>query len=56
MVLVGVANDGEKSLDVEVVKLWEPKDINHFGDVIFFKHEKTYYSMKSIEFKKIFNK
>mgnify|MGYP000573622460 FL=1 len=54
-VLVGIANEGETNLDVEVVKKWEPKDINYFGEVVFFKHDKTYFSMKRDVFKKVFN-
>jgi hypothetical protein len=54
-VKLGVANAGETNLDVDVVKTWIPKNINHFSDVVFFKHEKIYYSMKRVDFKKIFN-
>ena len=56
MVLVGVANEGEIHVDVEQVKLWEPKNINYIGEVVFFKNDGTYYSMKRDVFKKIFNK
>ncbi len=55
LVRIAIANEGEKPFDVEVVKTWEPKNINYFSDVVYFKVEKTYYSMKSVEFKKIFN-
>ena len=55
IVNVGVANEGEITLDVDIVKNWVPKDINYFGDVVFFKNEKTYYSMKRMDFKRIFN-
>jgi hypothetical protein len=52
---VGIANEGEISLDVDIVKTWTPKNINYFGDVVFFKQDKTYYSMKRADFKRIFN-
>ncbi len=55
IVAVGVANEGEINLQVEHVKGWEPKNINYIGDVVFFKNGKTYYSMKQIDFKRIFN-
>jgi hypothetical protein len=55
VVTIGVANNGEQNMDVDNIKLWEPKDINYFGDVVFFKHDKTYYSMKRVDFKRIFN-
>lgn len=55
MILVAMANEGEINIDVEVVKTWVPKDINYFGEVVFFKHDKTYFSMKRDVFKKVFN-
>jgi hypothetical protein len=56
MVKVGEANNGELNLDIDVVKTWDPKDINYIGLIVFFKNEKTYYSMTRDDFKKIFNK
>ena len=55
IVAVGVANEGEINLQVEQVKDWQPKNINYIGDVVFFKQDKTYYSMKRVDFKRIFN-
>jgi hypothetical protein len=55
IVTVGVANNGQENMLVENVKTWEPKDINYFGDVVFFKQDKTYFSMKRVDFKRIFN-
>jgi len=54
-VLVGFANEGELNLEVEIVKKWEPKDINFIRDVVFFKSDDSYFSMKTIDFKRIFN-
>lgn len=56
IIKVGVANKPEQNLDVEVLKLWEPKNINYFNDVAYFKYSDTYYTMKREDFKRIFNK
>lgn len=56
IVKVGVANEGEQNIDVEVVKLWEPKNINSFGVTTFFSVDGKYLSMTREDFKKIFNK
>lgn len=55
-VSVGVANETERNFDVEILKTWEPKNINYFSDTVYFKHEDTYYSMKRQDFDKIFKK
>jgi hypothetical protein len=54
-VRVGFANEGEQNLKVEVVAKWTPKNINYIGDTVFFKNEDTYFSMKTADFKRIFN-
>jgi hypothetical protein len=54
VVRVGVANDGELTLPVSEVKEWEPKKINYMGDVVYFKAGDTFYSMKTVDFKQIF--
>jgi hypothetical protein len=54
VVRVGVANEGELTLPVEVVKEWEPKKINYMGEVVYFKAGDKFYSMKTLEFKQIF--
>jgi hypothetical protein len=54
IVKVGVANEGERNLELELVEKWEPKDIHYIGTTAFFKHEKTYYSMNREDFKRIF--
>jgi hypothetical protein len=51
-----VANETEKNFDVEILKTWEPKNINYFGDTVYFKNGDTYYSMKRQDFDKIFKK
>jgi hypothetical protein len=55
-VMVGVANEGEKSFDVEELKTWQPKNINYFSDVVYFSNDKIYYSMKRTTFDQIFKK
>ena len=55
IVKVGFANDGEQNLKVEVVEKWTPKNINYVGDTVFFKNGDSYFSMKMIDFKRIFN-
>jgi hypothetical protein len=55
IVKLGVANEGEINLSVSVVKEWVPTNKTQFGDTVFFKQEDTYYSMKVIDFNKIFS-
>lgn len=55
IVKLGVANEGEINLSVSVVKEWVPTNKTQFGDTVFFKQEDTYYSMKVVEFNKIFS-
>lgn len=55
IVKVGMANQGELNLEVDVVKQWKPKNINHIGTTVFFKNDDTYFSMTREDFKKIFN-
>jgi hypothetical protein len=54
MIMVGVANEGEFSFNVEDIKLWEPKNITHSGLTVLFKHEDKFYLMKREDFKRIF--
>ena len=55
-VLVGIANEGEQRFEIEIVEKWEPKNITYVGDTVFFKHDNSYFSMKSMDFRNIFNK
>jgi len=54
-VLVGIANEGEQRFEIDIVKKWNPTNINYIGDTVFFKADGSYFSMKTIEFRKIFN-
>jgi hypothetical protein len=55
LVRVGFANEGERNLEVDLVKEWKPKNVNYIGDTVFFKNGDTYFSMKTVDFKRIFN-
>ncbi len=54
--MLGVANEGEKSFEIEVLKTWQPKNVNYFSDVVYFSNDKIYYSMKRVLFDQIFKK
>jgi len=54
VVKVGVANSGEKNLEVDIVEKWEPKEINYIGTTVFFKHIDTFFSMTRDDFKRVF--
>jgi hypothetical protein len=51
---VGVANEGETIIPISVLEKWEPKNITQFGDTVFFKQDDTYYSMKVLDFRKLY--
>jgi hypothetical protein len=51
---VGVANEGETVLPVSVLEKWEPKNVTQIGDTVFFKQDDTYYSMKVVDFRKLY--
>jgi len=53
-VSVGIANEGELNLDIDVVKAWVPKEVNAFGDTVFFRNDTTFVSMKRTDFVKFF--
>lgn len=53
-VLVGVANDGQQNIPLEVVEKWNPEKLSFFGETVFFKADDTYFSMKKIDFCNIF--
>jgi hypothetical protein len=53
-ILIGVPNEGELSFNLEDVKSWKPTDISKLGEVVYFKHDDTYYSMKTLVFNEIF--
>ena len=55
IVKVAIANEGEINLDIEIVSKWEPKDMHYFSDTVFFKNGDVYFSMKRVDFKRIFN-
>jgi hypothetical protein len=55
-VRVGIANEGEINIGLDIVEKWEPTNIKYFSEIVFFKVDNTLYSMNIMEFKKIFNK
>ena len=55
IVTLGIANTGEKNFKVEDIIDWKPQKISYMGDSVFFQVDETFYSMKRIDFKEIFN-
>ena len=55
-VRVGIANEGEINISLDIIEKWEPTNIKYFSETVFFKVDNTLYSMNIMEFKKIFNK
>jgi len=53
-VAVGLANEGNILLPVNVVEKWEPTKKVSFGGVTYFSVDGTYYSMKNDDFNRIF--
>lgn len=55
-VTLGVANEKEISVDVEDLKTWEPKKISYFSDIVYFKYNDKFHSIKRIDFDKYLKK
>jgi hypothetical protein len=53
-ILVGVANDGEIMLPLDVINKWNPEKITFLGDTVFFKVGDRFHSIKRVDFCKIF--
>jgi len=53
---VGVANEMPKNFDIEELKTWSPSNITPTGDVVYFKHDGKFYTMKVVDFNQIFKK
>lgn len=54
-VTLGIANTGEKNFKVEDIINWKPEKISYMGDSVFFQVDETFYSMKRLDFREIFN-
>lgn len=55
-IAVGVANEKEKNIEVDELKNWSPKNISYFSDTVYFKHDGVFYSMKRMDYDKIYPK
>jgi len=54
-VTIGIANEGEHNMSVKDMKDWIPSNQVYFSDTVYFKVDKSYYSMRRIDYEKIFN-
>ena len=54
-ITLGVSNEGERNFPINVVKKWSPQNINYFGDTVYFKVNKQFFSIKVEDFNQIFN-
>jgi hypothetical protein len=54
LIRVGVANEGEIDIETDVLKSWSPKNLNYIGDTVYFKQDKSYFSMKLVDFNKLY--
>jgi hypothetical protein len=54
-IAVAFANEPLQYLDIETLEKWEPKNVNKFGNTVFFKIEDKYVSMTTEDYRKIFN-
>ena len=52
---VGIANEGEMDISVEVVSKWKPEKMSYVGSSVFFSVDGTFFSMNRVDFKTIFN-
>lgn len=53
-VLVGIANGGEESMNVDDIKDWDIKKVSHVGSTVYFEHDGTFLSMETSDFNDIF--
>ena len=54
VIILGVANDGEKIFKISDVMSWDFKKKTMFSNAIMFQHEGTFYSMKRKDFNEHF--
>lgn len=54
-VSVFFANIGEDILSIDVISKWKPSKLEYVGDTVFFKQGDAYFSMRVMDFRKIFN-
>lgn len=51
---IGIANEGIKNLELDIVKGWKPTNISRSKDAVYFKAEGKFYSMKREDYFKVF--
>lgn len=56
LINVGVANMDSMSVEIEILKKWDVKNMMYIGDTVFFSVDGSYFSMKTKDFKRIYNK
>jgi len=54
MIILGVANSGEKVFKVSEVMEWDFKKTTRFSNAIMFQHDGTFYSMTRKDFNEHF--
>jgi hypothetical protein len=54
VITVGMANEGEMNINIDVIRGWEPKKISYIGTSVFFEVDGSFVSMKRVEFTEIF--
>ena len=52
---VGIANEGEMNISIEVISKWKPEKMSYVGGSVFFSVDGTFFSMDRQDFKTIFN-
>lgn len=55
-VMVGVANENERSMSISDVEKWTPTKITQVGNTTYFSINGKFHSMNAEDFKIIFNK
>lgn len=53
---VGIPNEGEIDLSKEIIIKWNPTEIKHIGEIVFFKSDNSFFSMNKNDFEEIFEK
>ena len=54
MIKVGIANQHNTVISIDVVSEWQPKKITYLGTTVFFQVEDVFYSMSRVDFDEIY--